>query len=65
MLSLVSSSGLLLLTWILLARMEEEFGLPFSPTAVHSYNILWQAASTLLIPLIKKLPQKWWENWLP
>ncbi|KAM7223408.1 Cytochrome P450 [Rhypophila decipiens] len=39
-------------------------GIPYVLAPVHPYNMVWQAAASLLIPQIQKLPKTWWENWL-
>ncbi|KAM7191875.1 Cytochrome P450 [Naviculisporaceae sp. PSN 640] len=46
-------------------QKAQKTGLVYVVSPVHSFNIIWQAGSAVFIPLVKKLPKQWWENWLP
>ncbi|KAK0626824.1 cytochrome P450 [Immersiella caudata] len=44
---------------ILIARKS---GIPYVVYPIHPLNLFWQFTNALWIPLIKKLPESWWEG---
>ncbi|KAM7189039.1 Cytochrome P450 [Rhypophila sp. PSN 637] len=73
MVSTIAVAGAAVLAWSVYTLISgfrrniakaRKTGIPYVLSPVHPYNMVWQAAASLLIPQIQKLPKTWWENWL-